>query len=113
MKNTLTSYLLAAAIFISPAVLSGCFGTGDNADTVPPEIESMLPGNADEDVAINANITVVFSKPVINISNTTFTIERVGSFGSVPATVSYNDATRTATLNPAEDLDWDTIYVVN
>ncbi len=113
MKNTLMSYLLAAAIFISPAVLSGCFGTGDNADTVPPEITSMVPGNAEEDVAINANITVVFSKPVINISNTTFTIERVGSFGSVPATVSYNDATRTATLNPAEDLDWDTIYVVN
>jgi hypothetical protein len=112
MKNKLMAYIVAVSILIAPALFSGCMGSGDDGDTVPPEITSMLPGNADEDVAINTNITIVFSKPVINISNTTFMLERVGSFGSIPATVSYNDSTRTATLNPTEDLEWDTIYLV-
>lgn len=92
--------------------MSGCLGSGDNGDTEPPVIVSVTPANHETDVPVNTQIHVVFNKSVINISTATFYIDRLGTFGHVSATVTYNDATHTATLTPSEPLDWNTLYYV-
>ncbi|MCX7678775.1 MAG: Ig-like domain-containing protein [Spirochaetes bacterium] len=92
--------------------LFGCLGSGDEGDTEPPVIISRSPDNHATDVPVNTQVHVVFNKSVINISNSTFYLTRLGSFGNIPATVSYDDASRTATLTPTEPLEWNTIYYV-
>jgi hypothetical protein len=67
-------------------------------NTLTPKVTSTTPSINATDIAPTApNITVTFSKPV---QPATILFTLAGPSSSVPATVSYNAATNTATLTP-------------
>jgi methionine-rich copper-binding protein CopC len=76
------------------------------ADTTPPTVTSVSPTSGATNVAINANVTVTFSEAMNASTVGTSTIElRNSSNVLVAATVSYNPATFTATLDPNASLE--------
>jgi hypothetical protein len=62
-------------------------------------------------VANNIRPTVTFNEAVTGVSNTTFTLKQGAT--AVPATVSYNATTRTATLTPTVALGNDKPYTLS
>jgi hypothetical protein len=78
-------------------------GMFDSPGTDPaPSAQSTSPATGASGVALGASVTATFSEAVQGVSGTTFTL-RSGA-GQVSALVSYDDTTRTATLNPDVDL---------
>jgi methionine-rich copper-binding protein CopC len=78
-------------------------GMFDSPGTDPaPSVQSTSPATGASGVALGASVTATFSEAVQGVSGTTFTL-RSGT-GQVSAQVSYDDATRTATLDPDADL---------
>nr|WP_104198664.1 Ig-like domain-containing protein [Cryobacterium sp. Y29] len=69
---------------------------------------SSTPESAARAVAQSTNVSAVFSEAVTGLNISTF-ILRQGTT-SVPAGVTYDSATRTATLDPSEQLAVDTSY---
>ena len=69
-------------------------------DTQPPTVVSQSPASNATGVAANAAVTATFSEDMdpATISTSTFTL--TGPSGSVPATVTYDTASKTATLTP-------------
>src|SRR5829696_904869 len=97
-------------------VVSGSTGSGyywhnfmdlGSADTVPPTVNGVTPADGTPDVAVTANVEATFSEAMdpITISGSTFTLVKQGSSQSVTATVSYDAATKKATLDPSTELD--------
>jgi len=86
------------------------FTTGAINDITPPDVNSTNPDNNATGVALNQNITAVFSEAMdpTDINTTSFTL--VTSIGGTPiaGTVSY--AGTTATFNPTNDLNTSTEY---
>jgi len=78
------------------------FTTEAEPDLVPPAVNTVAPADGSGAVAVNAALTVVFNEDMLAASVSTTTIELRGPGNTlVPATVSYNAATRTATLTPS------------
>jgi hypothetical protein len=74
-------------------------------DTLPPTVSVVTPANTATGVAINAPVTVAFSESMDPLTISTSTIALRGPGGVlVPSTVTYNAATRTATLIPTSPL---------
>ncbi|RAM35641.1 serine protease [Arthrobacter globiformis] len=64
-----------------------------------PSVSSLSPAANSSGAAVGANICATFSSAVQGVANSTFILRNaVGA--TVPAAVSYDAATRTATLNP-------------
>jgi uncharacterized protein YciW len=61
-------------------------------------------------VGVGSNVTATFSEAVQGVGGTTFTLRNASSGVAVSATVSYDAATRVATLNPVATLSADTRY---
>ncbi|MGC1952212.1 MAG: Ig-like domain-containing protein, partial [Gammaproteobacteria bacterium] len=80
-------------------------------DTTPPTVTATVPVNGAADVGINTNVTATFSEAVdpATLTGTTFEL-RDGGGVLVPATVSYDAATRTASLTPNAALSLSTAY---
>ena len=78
------------------------------ADTTPPTITSVSPVANATNVGAGTSIKVTFSEPVVNVSTSTFTLSPGGP--SIAATVSYDNATNTATLVPSAALQPNTQY---
>jgi hypothetical protein len=77
----------------------------------PPTVTAMTPANGATGVSITApNITATFSEPVQS-STITFTLQDPSN-NIVPATLSYNASTDTATLTPNAALAHLTTYTV-
>ncbi|MDQ1622400.1 MAG: hypothetical protein QOH19_818, partial [Actinomycetota bacterium] len=77
----------------------------------PPTVTVRTPASNATNVAANANVSAVFSEAVTGINGTN--VQLVPPTGpAVPAAVTYNDATRTATLNPNANLAVNTRYTV-
>ena len=76
-----------------------------------PKVTATNPLSGATGVALNVQPTVVFSEPVTGVSNTTFTLKQGAT--AVPATVTYNAATMTATLSPTRALTADRPYTVS
>jgi hypothetical protein len=78
------------------------FDTGSAPpDNTPPTVTSTQPTNNATGVAPGANLTATFSEAIDPASITTSTVTlRDPSNNIVPAAVSYDAASRTATLNP-------------
>jgi hypothetical protein len=76
----------------------------------PPTVSSTTPANGATGVGTSAAITATFSRAMdaTTITGTSFTLSAGGS--SVPASVSYNSSTLTATLTPSAALSWSTTY---
>ncbi|MFE4541267.1 peroxidase family protein [Arthrobacter sp. NPDC056727] len=84
--------------------------TTPRTEFVAPTITARTPAAGAKSVSQSNNLTVTFSEPVANVSTGTVVL-RLGT-SVVPATVSYNNATRTATLNPNANLVADRNYSV-
>jgi hypothetical protein len=101
---------LALAFVVGPAGAATCSdcggGGGDGGDTIAPTVTSVSPASGASDVLPAANVTVTFSEEMDlpSITSSTFTLVRQGQTTPVAATVSYDPATKTATLNPDADL---------
>jgi hypothetical protein len=75
------------------------------ADTTAPTVASVQPTDGASGVASSANVTATFSEPMTASTVTSATLTLADSAGSaVPATVAYDSASNTATLNPTSDL---------
>jgi hypothetical protein len=78
-----------------------------------PTVASVTPGIGANNVGRTANMTVRYSEPVTSVSTGTVVLRRGTLTGPVvTATVTYNAATRTATLNPSATLAANTTYTM-
>lgn len=112
IHNSIIATAIVITLLMLTTLLTGCVSGGASGDTEPPIIESFYPGSGAEDIPINTQIIVKFNKSVINITTQSFYLEKLGQTGIVNATISYDDATHTATLTPLEPLDYNTVYYV-
>src|SRR5215203_6352026 len=80
-------------------------------DTVAPTVNNATPAHQTTGVAPSTNVTATFSEDMnpFSISGQTFKLFGAGS--PVSAQVTYDQASRTATLNPAQDLEAGATYV--
>jgi myo-inositol-hexaphosphate 3-phosphohydrolase len=81
-------------------------------DTTPPAVATVSPADGSTGVAVGANVQATFSEPVdpTTVTTGTFTLTRSGGSAAVAAVVSYDGATKTATLDPTGDLSTSTSY---
>jgi Concanavalin A-like lectin/glucanases superfamily/Bacterial Ig-like domain/Bacterial Ig domain len=76
-----------------------------------PTVTSTTPSAGANEVMVSTPVTALFSKPMqaSTITSSTFTL-RDGASNPVPASVSYDAPTRTATLTPQYPLSFSTTY---
>jgi hypothetical protein len=81
------------------------------ADTTPPTVISFTPPSGATDVDADANVTATFSEEMdaSTINGSSVELRDAGN-NLTPAAVSYNDLTRTVTLNPTNSLTVGTVY---
>jgi Domain of unknown function (DUF4082)/Bacterial Ig-like domain len=98
----------------TPASVSVTVGTGGGgADTTPPTISARSPASAATGVSQTANVTVTFNEAMDASTISTGTFElRDAANALVSATVTYDAATRVATLNPTPTLAVQAVYSV-
>ncbi|MEZ4459673.1 MAG: Ig-like domain-containing protein [bacterium] len=83
-------------------------------DNINPEVVSITPANGTIDVATDTVITVTFSEDIDFVTvNFQSLVLKNPAGQDVPATVTYDQATRTATLTPTEPLHVATAYRVS
>jgi M6 family metalloprotease-like protein len=82
-------------------------------DKAPPRVTSTSPANNGR-IAPGANIKATFSEPMrgSSVNSTTFKLKKAGTTTFLGATVTYDPATRRATLNPNKNLQPGRTYVV-
>ncbi len=80
-------------------------------DAMAPTVTVVTPPVNATGVAVSENVTAAFSEAMdaSTLNGTTFTLTRQGG-AAVTATVSYDPATRKATLDPNANLDADAAY---
>lgn len=102
-----------------PVELIAFFGSTTSTDTTRPEVMSTSPVNGATLIAPAVNVTATFSEAMdatttdgdpSTINGTTFKLFKKGSTTKIGASVSYDAATKTATLNPTNNLRLGTTY---
>jgi hypothetical protein len=78
-------------------------------DNTPPVVTAKTPIDGAANVAVTTDVTATFSEPVANVTPNTFRLTPAGGT-QIGASVSYNAATRTATLHPNAALSYSTTY---
>lgn len=96
----------------SPSLTCPLVDAGIDAFDFWPFIQEISPLDDAKDVPITTNVTVKFTEQVVGLSTTTFTLVVEGETTPVPATVTYDLPTRTATLDPDTQLLSSKHYVV-
>ncbi|WP_313935965.1 DUF4082 domain-containing protein [Anabaena azotica] len=87
------------------------FTTSTAPDTTPPTVTANSPSNGATGVSTLPNITASFSEAINSATVTSSSFElRNASNTLIPATVSYNAVSRTATLTPSSALSISTLY---
>ena len=79
-------------------------------DTTPPTVTAQTPAAGATGVATGTTVTATFSEAVDATTVSSATVTLQGPSGAVGAAVSYNAATRTATLTPSATLAASTTY---
>lgn len=80
-------------------------GSDMEFDNIPPEVVAVSPEDATTDVALDTSVTVEFSEPMRATTINVQSIEiRNPANERVPADVTYDEATMTATLTPQAPL---------
>lgn len=80
------------------------------ADMTPPALTGRVPAPNATDISVNASVSAVFNEP---IQEGTAVVELRDSSGQiVPATLTYDSGTRTATLDPQDQLSETSTYSV-
>jgi Bacterial Ig-like domain len=87
------------------AANSWAFTTGPR-----PTVVGRTPAAGAVRVSRTANVTATISEAVTGVSTGTFALRKAGTTAVIPAVVSYNAATRVATLNPSVTLAANTAY---
>jgi len=84
---------------------------GGGGDTTPPTVSSTSPSASATNIGINANMTVTFDEPMssASVTATNFQLRDPGGV-VVPASVTYDTGSATATLNPGAALANSTTY---
>jgi hypothetical protein len=87
------------------------FETSLAPDTTPPIVSATSPTNGATGVSIDANVTATFNEAMAaaTIASNTFELRDPGNV-LVPAVVTYDSASRTATLDPSASLALATTY---
>jgi len=80
-------------------------------DSTPPQILSLSPTDQSHSNPLTAVVTVTFDEPVIGVDANSFQLGYQGT--RVSSTVSYDPATRRATLTPVSSLTEDRAYAVS
>ncbi|HET7830257.1 MAG TPA: Ig-like domain-containing protein [Candidatus Limnocylindrales bacterium] len=78
-------------------------------DTTAPTVTLESPADGSSGIALDTTVSATFSEPV-TVSASTFVLTSSTAPGGVDATVSYDPATRTATLDPTASLEGNTTY---
>jgi len=109
--NSMTGLLVQASDDTSKNYLHNFMDLGD-PDTVAPTISAVAPADETTGVAATSNAEATFSEAMnpATISGSTFTLTRLGDTQSLTAQVTYDAATKKATLDPNADLDPNTTY---
>jgi Big-like domain-containing protein len=92
------------------ATLSWSFTTAPPPDTTPPTVISISPVDAATNVSATTAISARFSEPIDSATLTGASFTLTSANGAVAATITYDNATRTATLLPHAPLADDTTY---
>ncbi len=81
-------------------------GTVDvpSTDVAAPTVTTTTPAGGAAVVSALADVTATFSENVLGVDGTTFTLRAGTGTTPLPATVTFDGTTRTATLNPTADL---------
>jgi hypothetical protein len=82
-------------------------------DQTPPKVTGTTPANNATRVAPGANVRATFSEPMqaSSVNTITFKLKKAGTTTFLGATVTYDAATRTATLNPNNNLQSGRTYI--
>ncbi len=88
------------------------FVTSTGPDTAPPQISTTTPADGAVNVSTVTAIVALFNESMDADTITNTTIELIQGGVPVPALVSYDAATRTATLNPISPLALGVSYTV-
>ena len=116
--DPMASTSTALAVFTQPTTYGSSnylvdvvFVTSVGPDTTPPVVNSVTPANTASNVSTSANISATFNEPLdaATVSGATFEL-RDSANALVPAAVTYNNATRTVTLDPTAALAYSTAY---
>ena len=83
-------------------------------DTTPPTITGLTPADGATGIAASISPTVTFSEPInpASLTGSSLGLVVTGPATPVAATVTYDPATRTATLDPTPTLAASTAYTV-
>lgn len=120
IKNV-TKYLFGAFFVLIALSLSACFSgsSSSNENSVTDEplviaeliVTSTAPANEETEFAINGKVVALFNKEVKSetVNGTSFTLKATGETAIVGA-VSYDSATKSATLKPSGNLSSLTVY---
>jgi hypothetical protein len=86
--------------------------TGSAPPPADPTVASVAPQDQAANVALAGNVEATFSQEMdpTTINGSTFTLAKQGSSQSVTATVSYDSASKKATLDPNANLDPNATY---
>jgi RHS repeat-associated protein len=104
-SGTLYHYRVKSRDAAGNLAVSGDFSFTTAPDTTPPTVASFSPAAGAANVNANANVTVTFSEAMNAATVNGSTVElRDPSNALVSATVSYNAASLTATLDPTAPL---------
>src|SRR5436190_612016 len=100
-------FVLLVAVLVS-------IGFSAKADVIPPTVVSTTPGSWSININAGTTVSAVFSEAMnaATITGTTFQLRNALTNTLVPATVTYNTSTRTATLYPNSVLN-SLVYLVN
>jgi len=95
---------------IFPAV-AGDYVVSFGVDTAPPTVLATLPLDGSVNISTGTDVEATFSKAMdpATIDETTFEL-RDDTNALVPAAVTYNSLTNTATLDPVSSLETETTY---
>ncbi len=94
--------------------LAGAYQVTLAGDTTPPAVTSVIPGNNAIGVGVGTTVRLTFNEAMdpATINSSTITLLNPSSI-PVPATVSYDPATNTATLTPNNALAFSATYTVS
>ena len=86
------------------------FTTGTTADTTPPHVSGVSPGDGALDVPINAKVTILFDEPIQPLSIDQITLTGTGPIDVIRA---LSNANRLVTLTPRVPLAANTLHSLN
>jgi Concanavalin A-like lectin/glucanases superfamily/Bacterial Ig-like domain/Bacterial Ig domain len=96
---------------LSQTEIEGDMSSPVPTDTAPPTVVAKQPAGGAINVSVGATVTATFSEGMdpSTINTSSFKLAD-GAGNAVPASVSYNAATRTASLDPSTALSFATTY---